>query len=420
VEQPAVELLCVGTELLDGKLNTHLAFLASRLRSGGLRLARETTLPDSRLVLAAAAREALARCDVLLVCGGLGPTFDDLTREALSDALDRELVFEPSLYAGIRRRFARLKLRLAPNNRRQAFLLRGARALPNATGSAPGQLLRLPRPGKPARLVALLPGPTGEMVPMFEKYVLPSAIRAYGRRSQTRSLTVRLCGLTESAADERLKSLTRRPGPDRDFTILFTDFGQVELHAHARAANAAAAQRAIAAVRGRIMRLVGPFVFGEGEETLEAAIGRRLRRRGLTVSVAESCTAGMLAARLTAAPGSSDYFRGGVLAYQDDLKRDLLGISPLTLRRYGAVSDRTAREMARGARQTAKASLGLAVTGLAGPRGEPGKPVGLVFIALSGPRRQCLVRRFMFSGDRETVRRRATAAALGMLWGRVK
>jgi len=417
-----VELVCVGTELLDGKENTHLPAIALRLRAAGLRLARETVLPDEPAALRDGLRAALERSDALLVCGGLGPTFDDLTRDALAEALDRDLVFQPRLYAGIRRKFAHLRVRPPRSNRRQAFLVRGAEALDNRNGSAPGQLLVLRQARRPwPKTVALLPGPTREMVPMLESDVLPRLRRTYGRGLHTGSLVLHLCGLPESVADEKLKPLTARAGPGLDFTILFSALGQVDFHAFVRTASARRTKALLARVRRQALRLVGRHAFGEGPTTLEAAVGGELRRRRWSLAVAESCTAGMLAARLTSVPGSSAYFRGGVLAYHDDAKRRLLGVSPATLAGAGAVSAACAREMAAGARRAAEADLGVAITGIAGPAGgSPRKPVGLVFVAIAGPGDAVCLSRLRFSGGREAVRQRAAAAALRLLWSHLK
>jgi nicotinamide-nucleotide amidase len=413
---PVVELLCVGTELLDGNHDSHRRTLALRLRAAGLRLAREGILPDDAEALARAVRAALTRCDALLVCGGLGPTFDDVTREAVARALGRDLVFSPPLYAGIRRKFARLKAGLPRENRRQAFLVRGAEPLPNRVGSAPGQLIVLERPGGRPQTVALLPGPPREMAPMFDASVMPRLRRAYGTPGGA-SLSLHLCGLPESSADEKLRPLVRRAGPGLDFTIL-SGAGQVDLHAFA---SGPGARGRIARCRRRALRLVGSHVFGEDGATLESAVGALLRRRGLTLAAAESCTAGLLCGRLTSVPGSSAYFLGGVLAYHDSVKKGVLGVRPATLARGGAVSAAVAREMARGARRLTGADLAVSITGIAGPSGSgPGKPVGLVFAALAGPGRSVMSRRWMFSGDREAVRQRAVAAALRLLWLRLR
>jgi nicotinamide-nucleotide amidase len=418
--RPVLELICVGTELLDGHADAHRAALALRLGAAGLRLGRETILPDDADALAGAVRAALLRCDALIVCGGLGPTFDDLTREAVARALGRDLVFSPRLYAGIRRKFARLGARLPRENRRQAFLVRGAAALANRVGSAPGQVIVLRRLHGSPQTVALLPGPPREMAPMLDSEVMPLLRRAYGRGLHAATLDLHLCGLSESAADERLQPLTRQAGPELDFTIL-SGPGRVDFHAFARCANAGRTRRLIARCRRQALRLVAGHVLGEGSTTLESAVGALLRRRRLTLAAAESCTAGLLCGRLTSVPGSSSYFRGGVVAYHDEVKRGLLGVKAATLARRGAVSAACAREMAARARRVAGADVGVSVTGIAGPSGGTArKPVGSVFAAVAGPGAAVTVRRWRLSGDRETVRQRAVAAALGLLWTRLR
>ncbi|MDE1976196.1 MAG: competence/damage-inducible protein A [Elusimicrobia bacterium] len=412
-----VELICVGSELLGGKTNTHQSYISLALARFGLSLSRESSLPDDLEPLKSAIAEAFSRADALIVCGGLGPTFDDITREAAAAALGRPLVFKPELFAQIKRRFQRFRTRMPAENRRQAYLISGASALKNNFGSAPGQMLvtRGADTGKP-RMLVLLPGPFAELSPMFERDVLPRLKRLYARGVFSRALSVHLAGMTESAADERLKILTRRHRPGEAFTIL-AGRGQVDFHAAATAPSAAQAAKRITGIRRLIRRAVGEHVFGEGETTLESAVGALLRRRRLTLASAESCTAGFFSGRVTAAPGSSDYFKGGVIAYSNELKMKMLGVSTETLRRRGAVSAECAREMAEGARRATGASIGLSITGIAGPSGgTKTKPVGLVYIGLAGPGAACSVWESRFLGSRHTVRERAAAAALYRLW----
>lgn len=414
-----IELLCVGSELLGGQVNTHQAYLATRLKALGLRLARECSLPDDAAAIAAELRQALGRADAVILCGGLGPTFDDVTREAAARALGLGLAFRPALYAAIKRKFTRHGLPVPEENKRQAFVLDGARVLPNRFGSAPGQLLLRPRAtGLPQALV-LLPGPFAELKPMFEGQILPLLRRVYARRLCAEALSVHLSGIPESAADEKLQSLTRRPGPGTDFTILAST-RQVDFHATATAPTRAGARAILGGLRRRIYEAVGEHIFGEAGETLESAVGRLLLRQGLTLALAESCTGGLLGARLTEVPGSSAYFRGGVVAYANSLKTGLLGVRPATLDREGAVSGPCAAEMAEGVRRLAKASLGLSITGIAGPGGASReKPVGLVFFGLAGRGPAPEVRELRLAGGRETIRQRAASAALDWLLRRL-
>lgn len=410
-----VELICVGSELLDGQVNTHQSWLSVRMREAGLSLARASSVPDVVADIRDEIRAALTRCDALLLCGGLGPTFDDITREAVASALGRELIYRPDLYAAIEAKFARYRLPVPEENKRQAMQVAGADILENRFGSAPGQLVALPRRGKAAQIIALMPGPFSELAPIFDGAILPRLQETYARGVHHAGLVLRLSGIPESVADERLSPVIKQAGPELSFTIL-SPAGQVDFHAHALARTSARAKALIARVRRQAQGLVGEFVFGEGPETLESALGKLLRAKKLTLAVAESCTGGLIGARLTSVPGSSDYFMGGVLSYADSVKSGMLGVSPRTLKKEGAVSAPCAREMAAGVRKTAGSSIGLSVTGIAGPGGGSAKkPVGLVFIAICGPGQKGGQWRLKLSGDRETIRKRAGASALHLL-----
>ncbi len=416
-----VELLCVGSELLSGRLNTHQSYISKALLRNGLSLAREVSLPDEPAAIAREIKAALRRSEAVLVSGGLGPTFDDVTREAAARALGRPLRYVPAIFKAIERKFARYRLAVPEENRRQAFVLKGAKVLENRAGSAPGQLLTLGGPaGGRARTLALMPGPFSELEPMLVREVLPTLRRRHAGNIRVESRVLHLSGVAESAADEKLSGLTSRPGPGLSYTIL-AGSGQVDFHIYARAADRAEARRLAEEARRRALAAVGDHVWGEGEQTLESEVGKLLEARGLTLALAESCTAGMIGARLTSVPGSSAYFRGGVLAYDDSVKHRLLGVSPATLARDGAVSRRCAGEMARGVRKRVGASMGLSVTGIAGPAGGTrSKPVGLVYFGLSGPGNRAVVRKLRLAGERETIRQRATAAALHFLWRSIK
>jgi len=408
-----VELVCVGTELLTGNVNTHTSYFAGALLSAGLRLDLETAVPDETDRIRDALRGALERSDVVLVSGGLGPTFDDLTREGAAAALGRRLRLIPELLDRIRAKFRRAHLPMPRANRRQAWLVEGARALENLSGSAPGQLFTKDRKEGRQTLV-LLPGPGEELKPIFERDVLPFLKRTYRAGLHLATGTFRLTGLMESEADERIRSLVRGSRGKVEFTIL-AGGGLVEIRATARGRTEKETQAGLRRVRRALRKALGPRLYGEGEDTLEGVVGEKLRRRGETLAVAESCTGGLLAGRVTSIPGSSDYFLGGVVCYSNDVKVRELGISPETLRRHGAVSEACARELAQGARKKVGADWALSVTGIAGPGGgTPQKPVGLVFIGLAG-RRAFQARRFLLHGDRLRIRTLATVRALDLL-----
>lgn len=413
VRAPRAHLVCVGSELLAGQVNTHQAWLSLRLRRAGFEVAGESSVPDDVRSIASALRWALSKADAVIVCGGLGPTFDDLTREAACAALGLKLTFDPRLWSRIAKRFSRFVGPIPEENKRQAWVISGAKILDNLVGSAPGQSLELHGRAGNAQSLVLLPGPYSEMAPMFER-VLPRLRARHARRQGTASLTLRLAEVPESTADERL-AIVRSRYPDAEFTILASG-GEVSFHATVKASTAPAARRMISRLRHDALNAVGRWTYGSGDDTLESVVGERLTRNRMTLAVAESCTGGLLGARLSSTPGASSYFMGGVIAYSDCVKTRRLGVAPGLIRRYGAVSSECAAAMAAGARAAAGAAIGLSVTGIAGPRGgSKKKPVGLVFLSVSGPGTLTLTRRREFLGPREHVRQRATTSALALL-----
>ncbi len=414
-EPARVELLCVGTELLSGRSDGDGPYIAKKLRAAGFVVGKASQIPDDAAEIARALRESLSRSEATVVCGGLGPTFDDVTREGAARALHRGLHFRPEIFREIERKLARHGTAIPDSNRRQAYFIEGATPLPNARGSAPGQRIVVGR-GKDEKIAYLLPGPPREMSPIFDRQVLPDLKRRLARGRHVEGFSLHLSGVAESKAEELLQPIVSQKGPGLDFTILASD-GEVEFHALIGGPSPSKNHALKVRLLRRAKALVGRHVFGSGDDSLENVVGRRLLRRGFTLAVAESCTAGMLASRLTRTPGSSRYFLGGYLVYSNDLKRRLLGVKAETLRGRGAVSAECAAEMARLARRRCRSPLGLSITGIAGPGGgSREKPVGTVFFGLSGPHSsKTEVFESWFSGDRETVRRRACAFALHQL-----
>lgn len=410
---PKAALVCVGSELLSGQVNTHQAWLSVRLRRGGFDVAGEQSAPDDLETIRRAMTRALESADAVIVCGGLGPTFDDITREAACAALGRELIFEERLWARILARFKRYRIAKVPEeNKRQAMRVEGAEILDNPNGSAPGQLIR-----HRGRTMVLLPGPATEMYPMFEA-VLPRLERLHARGVHPASFSARLSGVPESVADERLDAVRAR-WPRARFTILASG-GEVSFHATSYERTPAAARAARAKLRGEILAAVGEFAHGEGDATLEEALGTRLKKKGLTLGAAESCTGGLLGGRLTSVPGSSSYFLGGVISYANSVKVRSLRVPSRLLVRHGAVSPECAAAMARGVRKAVGSDIGVAITGIAGPDGgTKEKPVGLVYVAVSGPGRAEAVKRLAINGPRESVRGRAVTAALRLVYDSV-
>jgi nicotinamide-nucleotide amidase len=402
-----VELIAVGSELMDGRrLDTDSPDLARRLSDLGFTVRSRVVLPDEEERVAEEVRSASRRSDLVILTGGLGPTRDDLTREALAEAADRPLVLDEEALEGIRRRYADRKKPVPEGADRQARMPEGAELLSNRLGTAPGIYLRLGR----AR-VAALPGVPREMVPMFEKQLLPRLREILPSRVLAQRI-FKIAGLTESEVDETLGAVEL---PGVSGLSLIGSPGVVEIHVRVSAVKEEEAEKALDDVDRFVVSRFGPDLFGRGEETLSSVVGALLESEGATLATAESCTGGMTARFLTDVPGSSAYFLGGLVTYSNRLKHDLLGVSEETLDRCGAVSAEVASAMATGARERTGATYALAITGIAGPEGgTEDKPVGLTFVALSG-RGNTETHRYVFPGDRKSIRRRAAWAALDRL-----
>ena len=408
------EVIAVGTELLLGfVVNTDTVFLGRTLAGLGIGCYHQVTVGDSPERLEEAIRTALARADLVITCGGLGPTVDDVTLETVARATGRRLVLNRAALRRIRARFDRLGIRMPKSNARQAHFPEGAVIFPNDSGTASGFILTLEnKRGRvdpaPLRHLVALPGPPKELIPMATRHLIPRLRRMTGG-AVILSRTLHLTGLTESEADAKVRDLLALEGAA---TVgIYAHPGQVDLRITARGGRARA-KRLIAGVERRIRTRLGPFIYGADEETLESAVGSLLRRRRQTLAAAESCTGGLVSHRITEVPGSSDYFRGGVVAYANRLKEAPLGVPAALLKRHGAVSASVAEAMAAGVRRLAGSTLGISITGIAGPAGgSRKKPVGLVYIALATPR-GARSQRFLFSGDRPTVKLKASQAAL--------
>ncbi|MFQ5791770.1 MAG: competence/damage-inducible protein A [Acidobacteriota bacterium] len=409
------EILTVGTELLTpGRVDTNSAYLTEQLLSVGIPVLFRATVGDDRRLIAEAARQALARAELVLATGGLGPTSDDVTREGFSDALELPLTFDDGILEGIRRRFERRGIAMPPVNRKQAMVLRGAQVLANDVGTAPGLRVTLPNSGRAggAKHVVLLPGPPPELRSVFEKHVLPwLAKSARGGVYRTRRLLV--AGITESAVEQRIGDIYRECR--NPTTTILASPGQVEVRLTGRGESREDAEKAIEALASRLRQVLGRHLFSESGASLEEVLGRLLAEKGLTLAVAESCTGGLITHRLTDVPGSSVYLERGFVAYSNESKVQLLDVPESLLRQFGAVSEEVAGAMAVGARQRAGTDWALAVTGIAGPGGgSPAKPVGLVYVALTDGQSH-VTRRFQFPGDRWQVKWWTSQAAMNLL-----
>ncbi len=409
---PGVELIAVGTELLLGQLvDTNTAFIAQRLAENGIDVRATHAVGDNRERIAAAIRDALGRADGLVTTGGLGPTVDDLTKEAVCLALDLETeLYEPALrhMEGV---FAAFGRQMRPNNRKQAELPRGSRPLENPNGTAPG-FMAFASDGK---FVACMPGVPREMRPMLDAQVLPFLHERLGTGEAIYTRVLHTIGIGESEIDHRIGDLFRSCENPK-IAVLAHDF-RADVKLTVKSASADAAEAAIAPLQAQIERRLEGYVFGRDSDTPASAIHALLRSQRRMLAVAESCTGGRLAAALTSVPGSSQNFAGAVVAYRDSVKIAQLGVGAELLDRVGAVSEEVAREMARGARTLLGADVALSTTGIAGPSGgTPSKPVGLLWIGLDDARGAAFARRFQLAGEREAIAARATTIALGILW----
>ena len=401
-----VELIAIGSELVRfGRRDTNSDWLTGRLEQAGIEVAARSLVEDDEQPLAATIAAALARADVVLLTGGLGPTDDDRTRAALARALERPLERDPQQLESLRARYARFERRLGEVESSQADRPRGAAWIENPLGSAAGLLV-----DEPGRFVAALPGVPSEMKAMFDAALFPLlAARAEGSRG---TCTLRIAGRTESGLERALHDLYRAPG--LDVTILGGLEG-VELHARAVGESPEQVAERLATFEQAVRERIGLDVYGVGEQRLAEVVGRLLADSGRTVASAESCTGGLLGGALTAVPGSSAWYRGGCIVYSDPLKRSLAGVGERTLAEHGAVSREVAEELARGVRERCAADLGIGITGIAGPGGgSEEKPVGLVHLALADSA-ATLHRELRLIGDREAVRARTVTVALDQL-----
>ena len=412
-----VELITIGDELLLGfTIDTNAAHISRTLAAEGVEIIRRTTVGDDAEKIATAVREALDRTGAVITTGGLGPTSDDLTKPAIAKIFGRRMKLDEEMAAALEQRWRTRfpNSRFPATNRTQAEIPAGARILANRHGTAPGIWLE----DEKGRWVAMIPGVPREMRGMLAEELLP-AIRSIVREPGTvvHSGTLRTTGIAESAIAELLgPDFLGEPGSESGSLPLAYLPGVMGVDLRVTA-KGLARERAQSVVKEAIVKLrsrVGAYAYGEDDDDLAAVVLDKCRHHRLKLAVAESCTGGMLGERITNIPGSSDVFVGGVIAYHNDVKRNSLGVSVADLEQYGAVSEQVALHMAAGVRESLRADIGVAVTGIAGPGGgTPEKPVGLVWIAVHS--RDAKARRFHVGGDRAEIRQRAAQAALEMV-----
>ena len=407
-ETLTAEIIAIGSELLaPDRTDTNSLWLTEKLNQLGIEVKLKTIVGDDDARLEEAIRDAVRRSKVVITTGGLGPTEDDITRKITARALGKRLLLDEKVLAEIKQRFQGFGVAMPERNSRQAMVIEDADVLPNPNGTAPGMFI-----DHEGTAIVLLPGPPREMKPMFENHV---ASRLEGRAGKIRVVRriLRVAGLGESAVDEKIAPVyTQYDNPQT--TILFNQ-SEIEIHLTARGRTEEEANALLDRVVLQIEEKLGNSIFSFSGEKMEEIVGLKLSVGNYTLSVAESCTGGLLAQRITDVPGSSKYFIEGVVTYANEAKTRALGVEPILLLEHGAVSAPVAEAMAEGIRKRADTDFGLAITGIAGPGGgTDDKPVGTVFVAISsevGTEH----RKLKLPGDRQLIRWRASQAALDML-----
>jgi len=406
------EIIAVGSEMLTPyRVDTNSLYLTEQLNLLGVDVIFKSIVGDDLRRLVASAEHGLFRSDILIFSGGLGPTEDDLTREAVAEALGLTLRRDPEIMARLEQRFAERGWKMSANNAKQADVLEGATVLPNQNGTAPGQWLSGQFDGR-EHIIVLLPGPPHELKGLFESEVR-ERLRAKLPPASMAVRTLKIAMMGESHVDSLVAPIYKRY-TDVETTIL-AGAGEIELHFKSLASTLDAAQRRVDEVAGLIEDELEDAVFSRNGESLEQIVGYWLQMRNATVAVAESCTGGLLSERLTSIGGSSRYFLGGAVVYSNLLKTELAGVPTEMIDRHGAVSREVAAALAEGIRYRCESTLGVGITGVAGPSGgTPEKPVGLVFHAVASDRGTD-VAQGNFPGDRKRIRRFASTMALNML-----
>ena len=412
------EVLAIGTELLLGQIvDTNSSWIGERLAASGLDSHFQTKVGDNHARMVSALRIALGRSDAVICCGGLGPTQDDITREALAEVMGVELVRDPAIVAVIAQLFSARNRAMAANNERQADVPVGAKIIPQTRGTAPGLVCPITWPdeagGFTDKVIYAVPGVPHEMMDMMERVIVADLVRRSGEVAVIASRTLRTWGVAESSLAEmvagRLEALELPGAPAATIAFLASGMEGIKVRVTAKAPTDAAVQEILDTEEAALRSILGDLVFGVNDQNMEATVGTMLKARGLSLGLAESLTGGLVASRLVAIPGASGWFRGGVVSYASEVKFTVLGVPEGPV-----VSAEAAMAMAVGARTCLGSSVGLSVTGVAGPDLQEGQPLGTVFVGVAiGDR--VVAERFMLPGDRERIRQFATINALDML-----
>ncbi len=406
------EIIAIGSELLTPfRQDTNSLFLTEKLNELGIEVVHKSVVGDDRAELASVARIALNRTDIVIFMGGLGPTEDDLTRESVAEAMRLPLRRDPDIVAGLYARFAARRIKMTENNSKQADVIAGAAVMPNNNGSAPGQWLEGSYEGK-KKVVILLPGPPVELKPMFMEQAY-ERLRAIAPPAFIATRVLKVALMPESECDSRCAPIYKEHNGVQ--TTILAGPGDIQLHLKARADTLEEAQELVDVLAEELEDELDERVYSTGGESLEQIVGYYLQMRGATLAVAESCTGGLLAERITSVAGSSRYFLGGAVVYSNELKTAMADVPPLMIAEHGAVSKEVAIALAEGIRKKCKADIGVGVTGIAGPSGGTAeKPVGLMYIAVADGKKTDVIDRKV-PGSRDRVRFYATQQALDMV-----
>jgi nicotinamide-nucleotide amidase len=403
------EIIAVGSEMLTHKrVDTNSLFITEQLNNLGIEVTAKHIIGDDLERLAETIRRALGAASVLVISGGLGPTEDDLTRDAVALALDRRLVFNDAISDGIEQRFRQMKRTMPEINRRQAMLIEGAHMLSNDRGTAPGQWIE-----EAGAVVVLLPGPPHELKSMFTRHCL-SRLQRIVPQLAIRTLELRISGMSESELDQAISPIYKHY--TNPVTTILAHNGDMQVHLRARCSTEGETMQLLAEVGGKIDAVLGDRVYSRNGDPLEAVVGKQLLAQHSTLAVAESATGGGLGERITSIAGSSSWFAGGFIAYTKRMKTELLGVSPDVLDRHGAVSTEAAEAMAMGARRRTGATWAISITGNAGPTADGEEaPVGMIYVGISGPNETVSFHRQWPTSDRARVRAFAAQMALDLL-----
>jgi nicotinamide-nucleotide amidase len=413
----SAEIICIGTELLLGDiLNTNCHYLAQELASLGIPHYYQTVVGDNIERIHQVIQTAISRSTILIFTGGLGPTPDDLTTEAIASFFETSLVEKIEIIADIKAKFASIGRKMTPSNHKQALIPQGAQTLPNTSGTAPGIIWEIPAANNHHSLTILtFPGVPSEMKRMWRDTAVPFLKSQGWGRDIIYSQTLRFRGIGESALAEQVADLFELTNPT---VAPYAGDGEVRLRLSAKARSEQAAIALIEPVAQKIREIASQDYFGKDEDTLASVVGKLLSDRHKTVAVAESCTGGYLGATLTEMAGSSQYFRGGIIAYANEIKTNLLQVNIDDLVQFGAVSEPVVRQMARGVKQAFNTDYGISITGIAGPNGgTKDKPVGLVYISIASPDGQIMAQKCHFGSQRERslIRHLSACTALDLL-----